>query len=109
MRHCTFCGLNGSSMAFRSKSPGRVLAEIRELEARYGCSRFETVDNILDMDYFKNVLPALAADAADGTRSGGSSTRSRPTCGASQVELLRQRGSTGCSRGSRASIRTSSR
>src|SRR4030095_16127246 len=27
--HCTFCGLNGSSMAFRSKSPARVVQELR--------------------------------------------------------------------------------
>ena len=26
--HCTFCGLNGATMAFRSKTPERVLAEI---------------------------------------------------------------------------------
>src|SRR6185295_16243110 len=26
--HCTFCGLNGLGMAFRRKSPGRVLAEL---------------------------------------------------------------------------------
>lgn len=62
IRHCTFCGLNGTSMSFRSKSPRRVVEEVRELEARYGISSFETVDNILDMAYFKNVLPELAAD-----------------------------------------------
>jgi ribosomal peptide maturation radical SAM protein 1 len=62
--HCTFCGLNGSSMAFRSKSPDRVLAEVRELEARYGVSDFEVVDNILDIKYFKTVLPRLAEDPA---------------------------------------------
>ena len=59
---CTFCGLNGSSMAFRSKSPDRVLTEIRELEERHGIGDFEVVENIFDMAYFKTVLPALAAD-----------------------------------------------
>ncbi|HSN86640.1 MAG TPA: RiPP maturation radical SAM C-methyltransferase, partial [Thermoanaerobaculia bacterium] len=67
VRHCTFCGLNGSSMAFRSKSPRRVVEEVRELEARHGLSRFEAVDNILDMGYFRTVLPELAADG-DGRR-----------------------------------------
>ncbi len=65
IRHCTFCGLNGASMAFRSKSPRRVLEEIRTLGARYGIARFETVDNILDMGYFQDVLPALAADGGE--------------------------------------------
>ncbi len=60
--HCTFCGLNGSSMAFRSKSPERVRREISELEERHGFSRFEAVDNILDMKYFQELIPALATD-----------------------------------------------
>jgi magnesium-protoporphyrin IX monomethyl ester (oxidative) cyclase len=59
---CTFCGLNGSSMTFRSKSPERVLAELHYLEERYGIRKFEVVDNILDMRYFKTLLPSLAAE-----------------------------------------------
>ncbi|HYJ77994.1 MAG TPA: RiPP maturation radical SAM C-methyltransferase, partial [Longimicrobiaceae bacterium] len=62
LHHCTFCGLNGSSMAYRSKAPERVLAEVRELERRHGISKFETVDNILDLAYFRTVLPELAGD-----------------------------------------------
>jgi ribosomal peptide maturation radical SAM protein 1 len=58
--HCTFCGLNGSGMAFRAKSPARALAELAALAGRYGIRRLECVDNILDMRYFKAVLPALA-------------------------------------------------
>ncbi|HYH83732.1 MAG TPA: RiPP maturation radical SAM C-methyltransferase, partial [Longimicrobium sp.] len=62
LHHCTFCGLNGSSMGYRSKAPDRVLSEVRELEQRYAISGFETVDNILDMGYFRSVLPELAGD-----------------------------------------------
>lgn len=58
--HCTFCGLNGASMAFRSKSPDRALAELRALTATYGVSIVSVVDNILDMRYFRTLLPALA-------------------------------------------------
>jgi ribosomal peptide maturation radical SAM protein 1 len=65
---CTFCGLNGTSLGYRSKSPERVLAEVRELEDRYGVSDFEAVDNILDMAYHKTLLPQLAADAARPAR-----------------------------------------
>jgi ribosomal peptide maturation radical SAM protein 1 len=61
---CTFCGLNGTSLGYRSKSPERVLAEVRELEDRYGVSDFEAVDNILDMSYHKTLLPELAADTS---------------------------------------------
>ncbi|MEW6742090.1 MAG: RiPP maturation radical SAM C-methyltransferase [Planctomycetota bacterium] len=58
--HCTFCGLNALGMAYRSKSPARVLEQIEELVNRYGVTRIEVIDNILDMQYFKTVLPRLA-------------------------------------------------
>ena len=57
--HCTFCGLNGHSMHYRSKSGPRVLDELRYLIDRWPCPSIEAVDNILDMGYFKTVLPVL--------------------------------------------------
>jgi ribosomal peptide maturation radical SAM protein 1 len=57
--HCTFCGLNGSTMAFRSKSPKRAVDEIRFLRERYATRIFSVVDDILDMRYFRSVIPAL--------------------------------------------------
>ncbi|NEA98542.1 RiPP maturation radical SAM C-methyltransferase [Streptomyces sp. SID13726] len=57
--HCTFCGLNGSTMGFRSKSSSRVRQELAELAKAYGSLRFEAVDNILDMKYFSDLLPEL--------------------------------------------------
>jgi ribosomal peptide maturation radical SAM protein 1 len=62
---CTFCGLNGTSLGYRSKSPETVLAEIHTLEDRYGISDFEAVDNILDMKYHKSLLPMMAAEDRD--------------------------------------------
>jgi ribosomal peptide maturation radical SAM protein 1 len=59
---CTFCGLNGSSLAYRSKSADRVLEEIGAHRDRHGITNFEVVDNILDMRYFKTLLPRLAED-----------------------------------------------
>lgn len=57
--HCTFCGLNGGTMAFRSKSPERVVEEITELRSRYGVKDFWVVDDILDHRYFQSVIPML--------------------------------------------------
>ncbi len=57
--HCTFCGLNGTAMTFRSKSAGRVLDEITEQTRRYSSRHIEMVDNILDMHYFQDLLPEL--------------------------------------------------
>ncbi len=59
--HCTFCGLNGSTMQFRAKSPTRAIEELRILSTRYGSKRIAAVDNIIDMRYFREVIPHLAA------------------------------------------------
>jgi len=59
-QHCTFCGLNGSTMAYRSKSWQRALDELADLVERYPDSDIQVVDNILDMRYFNDLLPAIA-------------------------------------------------
>ena len=58
--HCTFCGLNGQGMAFRSKSAPRALAEFKYLTGKYPGHSVSVVDNILNMEYFKNFIPQLA-------------------------------------------------
>jgi ribosomal peptide maturation radical SAM protein 1 len=58
--HCTFCGLNGETMAFRSKSPARMAAELTALSERYQRRFFMMADNILDMRYATTLLPDLA-------------------------------------------------
>ena len=58
--HCTFCGLNGDSMVYRSKSPERAVAEMTQLAETYGIDRVHSVDNILDTRYIRSVFPELA-------------------------------------------------
>ncbi len=58
--HCKFCGLNGNSIAFRSKSPNRAIAELFQLVNQWQIDMVEVVDNILNMHYFKSMLPELA-------------------------------------------------
>ncbi len=58
--HCTFCGLNGQTMAFRSKSAARALDEFVEVTAKYPGYPIYVVDNILNLAYFKDLLPQLA-------------------------------------------------
>jgi magnesium-protoporphyrin IX monomethyl ester (oxidative) cyclase len=62
VKHCTFCGLNGTSMASRAKSPQRAVAEFHSLVARYRVPRVYAVDNILVREYFDSVLPQLRGD-----------------------------------------------
>lgn len=60
-RHCTFCGLNGQTMAYRSKTATRVAEELADLAARYRSFRFTAVDNILDLQFHKTLFPELVA------------------------------------------------
>jgi ribosomal peptide maturation radical SAM protein 1 len=63
--HCTFCGLNALGMAYRSKSPERVHAELRRQSARYQIANFEAVDNILDMRYLEELCRPLIDERVD--------------------------------------------
>jgi radical SAM superfamily enzyme YgiQ (UPF0313 family) len=63
--HCTFCGLNGATMAFRSKSPDRAFEEIVFLCGRHKRSKIAAVDNILDMRYLDTLFPRLASSGLD--------------------------------------------
>jgi ribosomal peptide maturation radical SAM protein 1 len=62
---CTFCGLNGNSMAYRSKSAERSLNELLHLVSKYPNCSVRVVDNILDMKYFQDFIPELAARQLD--------------------------------------------
>ncbi|MES4887045.1 RiPP maturation radical SAM C-methyltransferase [Streptomyces sp. NPDC096012] len=58
---CTFCGLNGSNIDFRSKAPERIAQEVRDLAHRYQVLDLVMVDNILDMKYLNTAMPEIAA------------------------------------------------
>lgn len=57
--HCTFCGLNGTTMAFRAKPAQRVLDEVSAAVARHQVLDLLFSDNILDMGYLEHMLPEL--------------------------------------------------
>lgn len=63
--HCTFCGLNGATMAYRRKSPQRVYAEITELARQWQTGKLEAVDNILDPRLIDFLFPRLAESGLD--------------------------------------------
>lgn len=63
---CSFCGLSGSSFRYRSKSAQRVMEEFTYLAHKYGKgARILAVDCIMDMNYFRDVLPRLAESHFD--------------------------------------------
>ena len=57
--HCTFCGLNGAGMNYRSKGADLVLEEWEQLVAAYPSRKISVTDNIIDMGYVKTMLPRL--------------------------------------------------
>jgi ribosomal peptide maturation radical SAM protein 1 len=63
--HCTFCGLNGSFMEFRGKSPERFYQEIVNLVERHKVLDIYATDNILEMAYLNSLLPRIAESGYD--------------------------------------------
>lgn len=63
--HCTFCGLNGGTMAYRAMAPEQALQLFDDLFTRYGdrCKRFDAVDNIMPREYLTDVFPYVKAPA----------------------------------------------
>ena len=59
--HCTFCGLNGSTMQYRAMQPDRAVDLIQGLIDRYAdrTNYFFCVDNIMPTNYLKEVLPRI--------------------------------------------------
>ena len=57
--HCTFCGLNGQTLSYRSKSQDRAFHEVLSLADRYG-KNIVCVDNIFDLHYLQSFFPKLA-------------------------------------------------
>ncbi|MEA1671954.1 RiPP maturation radical SAM C-methyltransferase [Nitrospirillum sp. BR 11163] len=59
--HCTFCGLNGMGMSFRSKPADQFMAEIEYLVRRHRSLDVVLADNILEMSYLKTFIPEMSA------------------------------------------------
>jgi len=58
---CMFCGTNGANRSYRSKSGRRVLKEFVDLVGRYPGSVVHVVDTDLNLEYFKDFIPGVAA------------------------------------------------
>ncbi|MBW3086882.1 hypothetical protein KEM60_03111 [Austwickia sp. TVS 96-490-7B] len=63
--HCTFCGLNGSSLQFRSKAPEVFYDEVVGLVREHQVLDMFVVDNILDMGYMRTFISQLIESGHD--------------------------------------------
>ncbi len=52
---CRFCGLNGDTNIFRSKSASAVAKELQYLAQRYGINRFDATDTVMPPELLKSL------------------------------------------------------
>ncbi|WP_214106915.1 RiPP maturation radical SAM C-methyltransferase [Acrocarpospora catenulata] len=58
--HCTFCGLNGQNMGYRSMSAENAVRQFERLfEYAPWCTTYSCTDNIMPLEYLTDVLPKL--------------------------------------------------
>ena len=59
--HCTFCGLNGLNMGYRSMAPDKAHTLIQSLFDRYypRVKHFHSVDNIMPREYLTDLFPNI--------------------------------------------------
>jgi ribosomal peptide maturation radical SAM protein 1 len=58
--HCTFCGLNGSTISYRAMTPPRAIQVLDSLfQHSDRVTHLQSVDNILPKSYLTDVLPYL--------------------------------------------------
>ena len=57
--HCTFCGLNGGTMAFRRKAPELALEQLGDVAQKYPGVTICMTDNIMDYSYLKSLVPEI--------------------------------------------------
>jgi len=60
--HCTFCGLNGEGMAFRTRSVDGTIEGLRALTARYDTTKIMMADNIMPYSFFSTLVPRLGTE-----------------------------------------------
>lgn len=59
-RQCTFCGLNGGTIPYRSKPADKAWEEISQSVTEFGVLDIGMTDNILDPAYLSTLLPRVA-------------------------------------------------
>jgi ribosomal peptide maturation radical SAM protein 1 len=59
---CTFCGLNGKRNVFRSKSPNKIIKDLKALVERHNINFIVMTDTMMPQQYFETLVPRLAAE-----------------------------------------------
>jgi ribosomal peptide maturation radical SAM protein 1 len=59
---CSFCGMNRNKNSFRSKSPDRIVKDIKTLVERHGMNIIYMTDSMMPLKYFDTLLPRLSSE-----------------------------------------------
>ena len=59
--HCTFCGLNGQQMQFRSKSASHVIEQLSAIALEAPDAQIQFSDNILNYKFVDDLIPTLGS------------------------------------------------
>lgn len=62
LRPCTFCAGGGRERTYRTKSPRRLVTELRELIEGRACSVIQLTDELVSPEFLDEVLPLLASE-----------------------------------------------
>ena len=65
--HCVFCGFNDEAIAFRQKSPDRVIKDLNALLNTCPTKKVGMTDCIMPHTYFRTLLPRLAGERLGAT------------------------------------------
>lgn len=59
---CTFCGLSDDVLKYKSKSPEKMLSEIKTLKNKYNARRFVAADLAFPFHYHQTFIPELTRE-----------------------------------------------
>ncbi len=59
---CTFCGVNGERRSYRTVSPAKIIADLKQLVDRYGGCTIEMADTVMPLSYFRTLFPRISRE-----------------------------------------------
>lgn len=59
---CTFCGENGEKKVYRTKSPAKIIGDLKQLVNRNNGCPVEMTDTVMPLPYVKTLLPQISRE-----------------------------------------------
>jgi ribosomal peptide maturation radical SAM protein 1 len=59
---CTFCGVNGERTFYRTRSPAKIIEDLKQLVSRHNGCTIEMADTVMPLPYFKTLFPRISRE-----------------------------------------------